>query len=64
MTSGGPFEVDFPLRQHHIADAVGLTPVHVSKLLSDFRRNGLIRLSERTLVILDPDRLRALSKLR
>jgi CRP-like cAMP-binding protein len=64
MTIGGPFEIDFPLRQHHIADAVGLTPVHVSKLLSEFRRTGIIRLSERTLAILDPDRLRALAKLR
>ena len=64
MTSGGPFEVDFPLRQHHIADAVGLTPVHVSKVLSEFRRNGMIQLSERTLAILDPDRLRALARQR
>jgi len=64
MTCGGPFEVEFPLRQHHIADAVGLTPVHVSKVLSEFRRSGMIQLSERTLVILDPDRLRALAKLR
>ncbi|MGN6572069.1 MAG: Crp/Fnr family transcriptional regulator [Pseudolabrys sp.] len=64
MTSGGPFEVDFPLRQHHIADAVGLTPVHVSKLLSEFRRSGIIRLSERSLAILDPDRLRNLANVR
>jgi len=64
MTTGGPFEVDFPLRQHHIADAVGLTPVHVSKLLSEFRRNDIIRLSDRSLAILDPDRLRALASLR
>lgn len=64
MTTGGPFEVDFPLRQHHIADAIGLTPVHVSKLLSEFRRNDIIRLSDRSLAILDPDRLRALGNLR
>ncbi len=64
MTIGGPFEIDFPLRQHHIADAGGLAPVHGSKVLSEFRRNGMIQLSERTLAILDPDRLRALAKLR
>lgn len=57
-------EVEFPLRQHHIADASGLTPVHVSKLLSEFRRNGLIRLSERSLAILDPARFRAVANLR
>jgi CRP-like cAMP-binding protein len=54
MARTDPLEVDFPLRQHHIADATGLTPVHVSKVLSEFRRNGLIRISERSLAILDP----------
>lgn len=49
-----PLELEFPLRQHHIADATGLTPVHVSKVLSEFRRSGLIKISERSLTILDP----------
>ncbi len=51
---GAPTEFEFPLRQHHIADAIGLTPVHVSKVLSEFRRNGLINISERSITILDP----------
>ncbi len=54
MVSDNPTEFDFPLRQHHIADATGLTPVHVSKVLSDFRRKGLINISERSITILDP----------
>lgn len=54
MVHCDPLEFDFPLRQHHIADATGLTPVHVSKVLSEFRRNGLIKISERALTILDP----------
>ena len=54
MVHGDPLELEFPLRQHHIADATGLTPVHVSKVLSEFRRNGLIKISERSLTILDP----------
>jgi len=54
MVHGDPPEFEFPLRQHHIADATGLTPVHVSKVLSEFRRNGLIKISERALTILDP----------
>lgn len=62
--TAGPHEIDFPLRQHHIADATGLTPVHVSKLLSEFRRKGLIRLSERSLVILDPAGFRAAANIR
>jgi CRP-like cAMP-binding protein len=62
--TSGPFEIDFPLRQHHIADATGLTPVHVSKLLSEFRRKGMVRLSERSLEILDPASLRAAANMR
>jgi len=54
MARGEPTEFEFPLRQHHIADATGLTPVHVSKVLSEFRRNGLINISERSITILDP----------
>ncbi len=46
-------EMDFPPRQHHIADATGLTPVHVSKVLTEFRKNGLIDISDRSLTILD-----------
>jgi CRP-like cAMP-binding protein len=59
-----PLEVDFPLRQHHIADATGLTPVHVSKVLSEFRRNSLIRISERSLAILDPAGFRRIANTR
>jgi len=55
---------EFPLRQHHIADATGLTPVHVSKVLSDLRRRGLIEISERTLTILDLAGLRCAAILR
>jgi CRP-like cAMP-binding protein len=44
--------MEFPLRQHHVADATGLTPVHVSKVLSEFRRDGLIEIGERSLTIL------------
>jgi CRP/FNR family transcriptional regulator, anaerobic regulatory protein len=47
-------EMDFPLRQHHIADATGLTPGHVTKVLTDFRKNGLIVISDRPLTIRDP----------
>lgn len=51
VQAGGGFE--FPLRQHHIADATGLTSVHVSKVLSDFRRRGVFSISERILTIND-----------
>jgi CRP/FNR family transcriptional regulator, anaerobic regulatory protein len=57
-------EMEFPLRQHHIADATGLTPVHVSKVLSEFRRNGLVKISDRSLTILDPTGFRRVAHMR
>jgi len=64
-TAAAPaIEMDFPLRQHHIADATGLTPVHVSKVLSEFRRSGLIRISDRSLTILDPAGFRRVAQMR
>jgi CRP/FNR family transcriptional regulator, anaerobic regulatory protein len=55
--------VAFPLRQQHIADAAGLTSVHVSNILSDFRRRHLIELTDRTLTVLDWNGLARLSAL-
>jgi CRP/FNR family transcriptional regulator len=64
MIRGEPIEFDFPLRQHHIADATGLTPVHVSKVLTEFRRSGLISISERSLTLLDPAGFRRVAHMR
>lgn len=41
----------FPLRQQHIADAVGLTTVHVSRVLSLFRDRGIVEVSGGTLQV-------------
>jgi CRP-like cAMP-binding protein len=49
--------MDFPLRQHHIADATGLTVVHTGKVLGEFRRAGLIQIDGRTLTLPDPNGL-------
>jgi CRP-like cAMP-binding protein len=46
-----PFE--FPLRQKHIADATGLTSVHVSRIMGELENSGAIKLSARTLEITD-----------
>jgi CRP/FNR family transcriptional regulator len=56
MMSGPTME--FPLRQRHIADATGLTPVHVSKVLGEFQRARLIEISSRSLTILNETELR------
>jgi CRP-like cAMP-binding protein len=44
----------FPLRQQHIAEAVGLSTVHVSRVMGVLRKRGLIELSEGVLEVFDP----------
>lgn len=56
--------MDFPLRQHHIADATGLTVVHVSRVLSEFRRAGMIEINDRSLMISDLTGLRRIANMR
>ena len=50
-------EVSMPLTRADIADALGLTPVHVSRTMSDMRRSGLIEEGDGTIRILDLNRL-------
>ena len=51
----------FPLRQRHIADATGLTPVHVSRVMGGFRTARLVDITGRSLKVLDLDELRRVS---
>jgi len=51
--------VPFPLTQMHLADALGLSHVHVNRVLQGLRKGGLVRLSEGRLGIGD---LRALRR--
>lgn len=44
---------DFPLTQVDLADATGLTAVHVNRTLQELRKDGLIELQSRRLVIPD-----------
>jgi CRP-like cAMP-binding protein len=48
---------DFPLTQNDLADATGLTAVHVNRTLQELRRNHLIELERKQLQILDLERL-------
>lgn len=48
---------DFPITQHHLAEANGLSLVHVNRTLQEMRREGLIELADRQLKILDFDKL-------
>jgi CRP/FNR family transcriptional regulator len=53
----------FPLRQQHIADAVGLTPVHVSRVISSFRDRGILELSDGVLQVFKPQELERIGSL-
>ena len=48
---------DFPLTQNDLADATGLTAVHVNRTLQELRKEKLIELDRKQLWILDLDRL-------
>lgn len=56
LASRGGFTL--PLTQEMLADAVGLTPVHVNRTLQQARRNGDLEWTGRKLILHDPDRLR------
>ena len=43
---------EFPLRQQHIADAMGLTTVHVSRVINMFRKEGLVDIAQRRIRVL------------
>jgi CRP-like cAMP-binding protein len=49
-----------PLTHGHIADATGLTTVHVGRTLREMRRSNLLSLAQGRLTIHDPERLQAI----
>ena len=49
--------IKFPLTQEDIADAVGLTNIHVNRVLRQFRKLGLIECSKKKLTILSEENL-------
>lgn len=53
--------MDFPLRQRQIADATGLTPVHVCKVLRALTDDGYLRIEDRSLALLDPSGLQQIA---
>jgi CRP-like cAMP-binding protein len=52
----------FPLLQRHIADLTGLTAVHVSRVMKEFRDAGLMKLSKRLLTIPDLTTLEGIAR--
>jgi CRP-like cAMP-binding protein len=51
---------DWPLTQHHLADALGLSAVHVNRVPRQLREEGLVTFQKRCFVF-DFDRLRDLA---
>jgi CRP-like cAMP-binding protein len=47
------FELELPLTQIVLSDALGLTPVHVNRVLRRLRLEGIMRLRSGVLVIDD-----------
>ncbi len=52
---------NFPLKQEHIADLLGLSPVHVSRAMTNLKNNGYIQYNRSTMHIVDQDKLRNLA---
>lgn len=50
-----------PMTQEQLADAVGLTPVHVNRILRSLTTDGLIKRERRYLSIVDWDRMRVVA---
>lgn len=51
----------FPVNQYDLADATGLTPVHINRVLQDLRKRGLIQFQRPDLFIPDLERLKAIA---
>jgi CRP-like cAMP-binding protein len=53
--------IGLPLTQIDLADALGLTPVYVNRILQAFRREQLITLQQHQLTLLDVEKLQTIS---
>ena len=59
LTQNGKFRL--PLTQTELGDTLGLTPVHVNRILKEFRERGLISIDHRMLHLLDLDGLQSIA---
>ncbi len=57
----GSLELELPLSQTILAEALGMTPVHVNRTLQVFQRSGTVDLRRGLLRILDPAALTRIS---
>ena len=59
MADGGRFSL--PLTQVELGDTLGLSSVHVNKILQEFRRRGLLTMEHKVLNVLDVNGLRSIA---
>ena len=59
LTNGGKFEL--PITQAELGQTMGLSTVHVNRVLQRLRRDGMITLKGKNLVIVDEEKLKAFS---
>ena len=59
LTQGHSY--DFPITQNNLAEANGLSLVHVNRTLQEMKRDGLIEIADRKLKILDYDRMKEIA---
>lgn len=59
----GSDELEIAINQEQLGDIVGLTPVHVNRVLRQMTNDGLIERHRRQIRIIDFERLRELSKI-
>ncbi|MCA1776826.1 MAG: Crp/Fnr family transcriptional regulator, partial [Loktanella sp.] len=52
---------DCPLTQHHLADTLGLTSVHVNRVLRNLREDGLLTFQKGRVIFDDLDKLSELA---
>jgi len=57
----GQDRFDLPMTQAQLADATGLTAVHVNRVLHSLKQSGLVALEKRTITIKDWERLVAMA---
>jgi CRP/FNR family transcriptional regulator, anaerobic regulatory protein len=60
LSKNGTFA--FPVRQEHLADALGLTTVYVNRMLDRLRKEGLIAFDRSSMTLRAPQRLNELAE--
>ena len=60
LADGGRFR--FPLTQTELGDTLGISPVHVNRILKEYRARGLIAMQSRVLHLIDVEGLQGIAE--